>query len=314
MSFSICGQVGANTGGIDCDVTKGLPVQLIVGSASFSAAEYVNTASFEVAFLASLILASGSAEKLFPFPVIQGNTAATTAAKTATLGYGLEIKLLASKQGYEFDVLAGSTLEKKLLSFDGQQVPVFILDKAKNMWGILSGTNFIAPKYIMSVEPKDFEDGNAVKTTKVKISIVDGADFSSNAAYMTTTFTPSDLEGLNDVVLYESAARASNVFKIGIKIPTASLTTSLNVHDTYATELASAARWVAKTGVGFGTTLVITSVASDPVNKGWTVTFDSSAFTALAALSKIQLSLVSPTVLAAADILGIESVPLVLTK
>lgn len=314
MAFSICGQVGANTGGIDCDVTKGLPVQLVVGSASFASADYVDTATFEAAFLANLILASGSAEKLFPFPVIQGNTAATTAAKTATLGYGLEIKLLASKQGYEFDVLAGSTLEKKLLAFDGQQVPVFILDKAKNMWGILSGTSFVAPKYIMSVEPKDFEDGNAVKTTKVKISIVDGADFSSNAAYMPTTFTPSDLEGLNDAIVFQTAANTTNVYKIGLKIPTASLTTSINVHDSYAAELASASLWSAKTGATFATTLTITSVVTDTVNGGWTITFDSAAYTALSSGAKIKLTLVSPTALAAADVLGIEATPLVITK
>jgi hypothetical protein len=148
----------------------------------------------------------------------------------------------------------------------------------------------------------------------VKISIVDGADFSSNAAYMTTTFTPSDLEGLNDAFVYQTAANTANVYKIGLKIPTASLTTSINVHDSYAAELASASLWSAKTGATFATTLTITSVATDTVNGGWTVTFDSAAYTALASGAKIKLTLVSPTALAAADVLGIEATPLIITK
>jgi hypothetical protein len=53
-----------------------------------------------------------------------------------TLGYGTQIKLLRSKPGYEFDVLAGSSLEKKLIAFDGKQVPLFILDDQSNVWGV----------------------------------------------------------------------------------------------------------------------------------------------------------------------------------
>lgn len=316
-TFSICGQVGANTGGIDCDVTRGLPVQLIPGGASFAPSDYATNASFEAAMISKFKKASGSSDKLFPFPVIQGNTAKTTAAKYGTLGYGLEIKLLRSKQGYEFDVLAGSQLEKKLIKFDGQIVPILIFDDRSNVWGVVdSDLNFKGAKYLIGVEPKDFEDAQNAKTTKISISIIDSRDFTENAKYASTTFNSADLVGLNDATLFETTTHAANVWKIGAKILNSSINSFLNVHDTtgYAAALASGALWVAKTGATFATALTITSVADDATNGGWTVTFDSTAYTALSAGAKIKLSLVDPETLDAADVTGIESVPILLTK
>lgn len=317
QGFSICSQIGANTGGIDCDPTKGLPVQLIPGSAVFSPSDYATNLSFETAFLAKLIQPKGSPDKLFPFPVIQGNASKTTAAKFATLGYGLQLKLLRSKAGYEFEVLSGSSLEKKLMKFDGQIVPLFIFDDKSRVWGVLdSNLNFKGAKYLIGVEPKDFEDGQNAKTTKITIAIIDSRDFVENAEFADTSFNASDLVGLNDALLFETAAHAANVYKIGLKISTSSVLTFLDVHATpgYNTGLASAALWAAKTGVNFGTALAITSVADDPVNGGWTVTFDSTAYTALATGAKILLNLASPVALNGASITGIEGSPLILVK
>lgn len=314
---SICGQVGSNTGAIDCDPVKGLPVQIIPGSAVFAPADYVTNVAFEAAFLNTFLQPAGSPGKLFPFPVIQGNTAKTTAAKYGTLGYGLEIKLLRSKQGYEFDVIAGSALEKKLIKFDGQIVPLFIFDDKSRIWGVLdSDLNFKGARYLIGVEPKDFEDGQNAKTTKITISIIDSRDFVENAEFADTSFNASDLVGLYDAELFQTAPPAANVYHIGAKIRTASIQTFLNVHSStgFPAALAAAGLWIAKTGSSFATTLAITSVVDDPTNGGWTVTFDSTAFTALASGAKILLSLASPVLLDAADVTGIEGVSLVITK
>jgi hypothetical protein len=312
QQFSICAAEGANTGGFDCDPVRGLPVQIVPGSASFSPSEYATNASFEAAFLGRLNLAAGSTEKLFPFPAIQGNTAKTTAAKFGTLGYGLQVKLLRSKQGYEFDVIAGSALEKKLIKFDRLSIPIFIFDDTSRIWGITDRTgNFTGAKYLLSVEPKDFEDAANAKTTKITISIIDTRDFVENAKYADTTFNSSDIKGLNDAVLFTTIANASNVYHIGAKILGSSVNSFINVHDTYATALASGALWAAKTAAG---ALTITSVANDAANGGWVVTFDSTAYTALTAGTAITVSLVSPTALDAANVTGIESVPLQVVK
>jgi hypothetical protein len=313
--FSICSAVGANTGGIDCDVTKRLPVQIIVGSAIFSPADYATSVNFESTFLSKLKKPAGSSDKLFPFPVIQGNTAKTTAPKFGTLGYGLEVKLLRSKAGYEFDVLAGSQLEKKLIKFDGLIVPLFIMDSASNMWGVIdSKLNFKGAKYLVGVEPKDFEDAQNAKVTKVTISIIDSRDFVENSEYAATSFNAADIVGLNDGEIFVAAPAAANVNTLGVKIRTAALLTVLNVFDSYPNELAVGTLWSAKTGVGFATPLAITSVAKDLVNKAWTVTLDSAAFTALASGTQIKVSLADATTLDGAGVYGIEIASLIITK
>lgn len=314
QGFSICSSIGANTGAIDCDPTRGLPVQIIAGSAIFAPSDYATAAGFETAFLNKLVQPLGSADKLFPFPVIQGNSDKTTAAKMGTLGYGLQIKLLRSKAGYEFDVLAGSALEKKLIAFDGLIVPLFILDDKSKMWGVLdSAKNFKGAKYLVGVEPKGFEDGTNTKTTKISISIIDSRDFIENAEFAGTSFNASDIVGLNDVTL-TAISNVSNVWKIGATIPTSNILSALNLASTYTTELAVSSLWVAGTGANFATPLAITSVAYDATLKAWTITFDSTAYTALAVPSNIQLSLADSVTLNTADVTGIEGSPVILVK
>lgn len=123
MAISLCSLTGENTGSVDCDVKRGNPQVLIAGSAVFATADYVDSTTLEAAIIAKIKQSKGVATKLFPFPNIQGVTDKTEAPKYATLGYGLQIKLLRSRPGYEFDVDAGSALEKKLMAWDGKQVP-----------------------------------------------------------------------------------------------------------------------------------------------------------------------------------------------
>lgn len=316
-NYSLCGQVAGNTGGIDCDVSRGVPQSIIVGSGQFTTSDYATTASFKAAFLAKTKKANTASDKLFPFPVIQETADTTDAAKIGTLGYGLKKKLLRSKASYEFSVIAGSSLEKKLIKFDGKTIPIFIFDNAGNIWGVTdSNGNFKGANYLVGVEPKGFEDGQNIKTTKISISIIDSKDFVENSQFASTDFSTNDLVGLLDAIVYETAAHATNVYKIGAKIKTDALNSAVSVHDagTNASLLASSANWVAKTGVNFGTTLAITSVADDPTNGGWTITFDSTAYTALATGAQIKLNLVDPTTLDTAGVTGIEGNYLILIK
>lgn len=316
-NFSICGQVAANTGGIDCDVTRGVPSSLIVGSGSFLTTDYATSAGFKTAFLQKIKRANTAGDKLFPFPVIQGNTDKTVAAKEGNLGYGLRVVLLRSKPGYEFDVLAGSSLEKKLMKFNNKTIPVYVFDDSSNIWGTINSIGtFSGALYLLTVEPRGFGDGQSPKTTKISISIIDSKDFTENSKFASTDFTTSDLTGLLDAVLFESAVHATNVYHIGAKILTDALNSFVDVHanSIYATGLAAAANWVAKTGATFGTSLAITTVVDDPTNGGWTVTLDSTAYTALASGAQIKLNFTDPGTLDTAGITGIEGNAIILTK
>ena len=315
MAFSLCGFSNGNTGIVDCDVQKGLPQQIVVGSGEFTASNYASTSAFQTSFIAKLKLANGSASKLFPFPVIQGVSDKSTAAKFGTSGYGLQVKLLRSKPGYEFEVLTGTLAEKALIKYDGKIVPIYIVDSANNVWGVrtTAGT-FKGSMHLISVEPRGFGDGANAKFTKITVSMVDSRDEVENAAFVATNFVSTDLVGLTNATISQTAANVANVYKIGVKILTDAMGVSLNVRDLYATQLAVGSLWVAKTGANFTTTLAITSVADDPANGGWTVTFDSTAYAALATGALIQLSLVTPDLLDAANITQLESIPLIITK
>lgn len=314
MATNLCGTTGANTGSIDCDPVRGTPQMIIPGAASFSTSDYADQTTMDAAIVSKLKLNTGNSQKLFPFPIIQGAADKTVAAKTATLGYGLEFKLVRGRPGYEFDVLAGSSLEKKLMVFDKKQVPLFILDDVNQVAGKLdASSNFIGPKWLVSVEPRPYGDAQNAKSTKVTISIVDPTDFVENAKFYVTALTSSSLVGLKDVTLSEPSAHVSNVYKIKMKISDVILGGDLDIYDDYGA-LIAALTFTAGTGVGYATALTITSVAVDVTNKALTVTFDSTQFTALSAGAKIRLTPPTAAVLDAAGVTGVELGSIILTK
>jgi hypothetical protein len=93
--WSLCGSVGANTGAVKCDRRRGIPKKIVIGSKTFDSDDYASASTFDDAFLAALKLATGDADKLYPFPEITGVTDATEANKESTLGaFGPKITLI----------------------------------------------------------------------------------------------------------------------------------------------------------------------------------------------------------------------------
>lgn len=314
MSFSICGVGGANTGAIKCDRRRSIPKKIIIGGAEYQAADYASQSVFDAAFLADFKLAAGSSTKLFPFPEITGVTDKTEASKESTLGaFGPKVTLIEGRYAVEFDVIAGVTLEKQLRKFNGQQMPVFILDDSNALWGKIDSNGvFSGCDALIFTTPHKFGDGANGQTTKVSISFVSAADTYDSAAFVETGLSGSDMVGLLDAEV-SKISNASNIYEMGIEIETAGAGVSLNVYDNFSTELANASLWKA-TVVATGVDHTITSVAANATTKGWTVTLDSTQYTALAAGAKVQIELVDPAALDAADVVGIESVATIVTK
>jgi hypothetical protein len=315
MATSLCGSSNfKNTGAIPCDITRGLPIMIIPGGAEFPEEEYANVATMDAAFIGKMKLDNGDSQKLYPFPVIQGNTNQTEAAKFGTLGYGLREKLVRSKPAYEFDVKAGSQLEKQLMSFDGQTIPLFIFDDKSQVWGVKnSGLDFVGAKWQIGVEPQPYGDGQNSVATKITISIIDSRDFVENAfVHVSQDLLTSNMTGLIDIQL-TYISNTANVFKIGLFIPTTKLDEQLNVYDEYGADIA-ALDFTAWGGDNFNEEVPVTSSAIDATLKALTVTIDTAAWTALPIGGSIELR--GPTVaeLDAADVNGYEIIPIVLTK
>lgn len=317
MAVSNCSIIGQNTGGVDCDFERGNPQVIIAGSAAFTPSETVDSTTFEAAFTSKIKQSTGVADKLFPFPVITGVTDKTEAAKYGSSGYGLQIKLLRSKAGYEFDVLAGTALEKRLMAFDGKQIPLFILDDnvGYNVWGVQDASgNFSGAIYQVGVEPRGHGDAQNPKFTKITISILNSRDFVENAAIAPSSFAAGDLKGLNDVTPKEAAAHASNVYYLKLYVPTAQIGNGLDITPSYGADISDVTLWSSKSGTTFSTSLPITSLTYDAALQRLVFTFDTTAFGLLSAGAKFKLSADDVPTLDAADVAGIEVAPIILTK
>lgn len=313
-SISLCGSVGANTRGIACDVRRGNILAIILGSASFNTSEYATSAAFKTALQGYLKLETGLSDKLYPFPQARTITDNTEAPTNATLGDGTVVPIREGKPAYTVESLIGSLQEKQMRKFNGQIVPVFIFDDNGRVWGKqdING-DFVGINAQLYTQGAGFGNFSDAKTTKTTVSFQSAKDFFDFGAFAQTDFDVSDLQGLYDVTLTE-LSHVSNAYKIAANVKTLNINSPVNMYDTYSTQLANGSMWVAKTGATFGTTLAITSVVVDAATKSWVVTFDTTAFGALASLAKIKLSLVPPTALEAGSVFDIESVPLIITK
>lgn len=315
MAISLCSTVVANTGAIDCDVAPGIPLKMLIYNGSKVITSISSSANFQTFLETNSKLSKSNAEKIFVFPIVQDVADATEANTTGTLNQGFTTVLREGKPAYTFKVFAGQSLVPQLRKFNNTSVKVLIMDTNNRVWGVKSGANFIGAQAKIFVGGLKFATGEAVEegVATISLSYLSATELNNDAAYGEIT-TSADIIGLIDLILTETAAKAANVYKIGVNIATSEIGGFINLYDTYSTQLASAALWEAFTGATYSTPLTITSVAADAVNSGWTVTFDATEFTALPALANIKLQLKSPPTLDAADVIGVESGSIILVK
>ena len=313
MALSLCAGIAANTGGIDCDVAPGVPAQFAVWSGKILPSTYNSADAIQVAFEQAALLPNSDANKLFMFPIIQEVADNTEANTEGTLGLGFKTIIREGRQAYTFKAFAGIAQVKNLRKFNNTTIPIIVFDSNNRIWGASVANNFVGAKARVFVSGLKFANGQAIEegVVSITISFLDPKVSTDNAAFLEISNT-SSMQGMNDVKLIEFAAHASNVYKIQAYVPTGEMGVGINLADTYAAALTVGA-WYAKTGVGYGTPLTITSVvASAP---GWNVTLDSTAYTALAAGATIKIGLVDPSVLNTTySVTGLEAIPIIVTK
>ncbi len=316
MSFDLCSSSFDNTGAVKCDRRRGIPKKVIIGGKVFATGDYTSQSVFDAALLAAFKVAKGAAGKLYPFPEITGVTDTTEANTESTLGaFGPKVTLVEGKPGYVFDVIAGTDQEKRLRKFNGQQVPVFILDDSNTVWGKKdSSGNFSGTDVLIHTTPHKFGDAQAGQTTKVAISFVSTSDLYDSAAFIDTDLSASDMVGQIDFTLSEAVASVANVHTIKAVAATAGINSSVNLYDYFDDEIAAAGAWVAGTGTDYGTSLTITTVAKDATNKAWDITFDSTEYTALGSGAKIKINLAAPSALDALGVTETEGIAVIATK
>lgn len=281
MSLNLCGGIGANTGPIACDTKRGRVVTIAIGGTLFDVDDVASPASFKSAFKAATRLATGDAGKLYGLPENVGIANKTAANKEGTLGtYGPPVTLVEGKPAYEFQLSIGVTLEKALRAFNGKQVPVFLFDDQKNMWGCLDGNgNFVGYDAILFCTPKPFEDGATPGVTIFAVSLISASQYGDDDVYYpATNMSVTDFVGLKTVVASFMAAQTTNTAKVALNIPTSQYGLSLNIYDDYQALLSGAGKvnWKAIKDSDVST-ITITSITADTAGTAGTPAVSATA-------------------------------------
>ncbi len=314
MSESICGAAKrVNVAAFDCDEARKFPKKLILGGKAFSTSDVADTDTFYAALIAATKLDTGDANKLYAINNILDPNDVTEANKEGAVGEGPSQVLVEGRPKFTYRVEIGQDLFKRLRLFNKRTIPVFTHDDSGNTWGAKdTAGKFVGAKAIFFISGNTQQTASTPVSALITLTYISAVQYNDEAYYMPVTLGEFEPAGLLDAVL-SKVSNITNVYKIDIKAPTAQFGKFINIAKNYNTQLV-ASLFIAKTGATYATSLALTSVAYDSTLECMTVTFDSTAYTALASGAKIKLYLDVVANLAAADILGIEGVPVILTK
>jgi hypothetical protein len=315
MSFSLCSLSNANTGLIDCDISRGVLKQLFIFNGEIAEADYADTDTLLAQLVENSKLSKSAANKIFPLPEVQEVSDKSEANKEGSLGLGFKTVLLEGKPAYEMKVFAGSTLAKAMRKFNNQTVGILEYDANGRVWGTKSGTDFTGFQAKIFVTSPKMATGQNVEEgiSVITVSFLSTSEYNDNAYYMPIDGNIADVVGLLDVKS-TYVSNVANVHKVKFTVPTSQIGGEINLGDLFPSDLADAALFSAKTGATYGTTLAITSVTYDSATKSYVFTFDSTAYTALTIGDKIKLIPDGPEILDAADVTGVEIEFIILTK
>jgi hypothetical protein len=315
MALSLCSQSVANTGELACDKSRGIPKKIMICNGSFSSSDYATASTLFAKLVTNSKLSKSSTDKVFVLNEAQDVSDASDSNKEGSLGLGFKTVLIEGKPAYKIKMFAGADLLKRLRTFNNQTVRILEFDSNNTLWGTKSGTSFIG------FQAKLFFTGNKVATgqnveegiVEFSVSILNTSEYFDNPYWTDLSGNNiEDVKALIDVPL-SYVSKSSNVYKIAMKVADSNLVDDYNIFDDYGA-LIAALTFTAFTGATYGTSLAITSVAVDNTLKCLTVTFDSTAFSALSSGASIKLVPPTPATMDAADVTNVELLPVIVTK
>jgi len=197
------------------------------------------------------------------------------------------------------------------VEFNGWTNGVFVVDVNNILWYVTTSTSGAQAWSVgnLYTDPPRFGNSSNIVTSKTRLTFGTLEEFKSGVGAIKIDFDPSKLVNTVDVILVEKAAVSTNVYTIGGIVQCA----GTDIADSYSSGLANIARWVVKR-LDTGAAMTLTSVTYSSSTKGWVITVDSTAHTALPSGTKLEFSLADPATLDAAGVSGIESFTIVYTK
>lgn len=315
-ALSLCGSSVQNTGELACDKSRGVLKKLFIFNGAIAAADYATEEDFLTTLITNSKLSKEDSNKVFVINEAQDIADASEANKEASLNLGFKAVVQEGKPAYKIKVAAGSDLLKRLRSFNGQTVRIIECDADGVFWLTKSGTEAKGFQAKLFTVGNKISDGQNINQgfVEITVSVLSTSEYFDNAFWVETPAGGNieDIKALIDTQL-TYVSNASNVHKVSMLIPGASLTGAYNVGPDYGTEIA-AETFTAFTGATYSTSLAIDTVTYNASEKCLVVTFGSTPYAALSSGAKIKLVPPTPATLDAADITGIELLPVILTK
>lgn len=309
LNLPNCGGVtGTFNSGVNiCDIIKDIPFGLLLMDAGveFSAADRADVETFVAAIKTKTRAARGG--RVYPLWDLVNYEDATKEATRGQVGNlsTSDIKLVDAVPGFKFGHYKGELFHQKLSRAERETLRLMIIDQNFAVYGTKKAgggmTGYSLNEF--SVDPSKFATPAGAAQYPFNVVLASLLEYKDNMAFVQTDSTLGNISGLNDVNL-TLFNLTSNVAKIKI------LTDGdqQDLFDLYDSELAAVGAWTL-INKQTGAAITITSVAAtDTVNKVWTVTIDSTAWTALASLDKVLLNLAAASVLSATYLVdGYES-------
>lgn len=276
-----------NTGTPASDIRLGLPKGVFLTGLDYKIEDA------DLADLESKLQDDVLAGLIFPIKTFVGMEDKTTDAVYGTTGYGTKEKQNDEVPAYDFHVMCGVGLAKRLKTFDGKQMRVIILTKQKLVHGTTPPIGVLAGYFAnVSVSLTRFANGTDPRVIKVGVEYIDSNE-QVETATITPDFDPFNINGLLDVDVTN--------FSQGVKTMKIKLTQSISKTDLladYSTELAVVGA-VSIINVSTNLPVAAATVTYDSANSALTIGFTAGG--------TYDISLVSPTALAELGVIGFES-------
>lgn len=309
LNLPNCGGVTStfNSGVNICDIIKDVPYGLLLMDAGvvFTEADRADLPTFVEAVREKTRAARGG--RVYPLWDLVNYEDQTKEATRGTVGNlsVTDIKLVDAVPGFKFGHYKGELFHQKLSKAERERLRLMIIDQNFAIYGTKKSNGDMTGYSLQefSVDPSKFATPQAAAQYPFNVILASLLEYKDNIAFIQADSTLGTVSGLVDVELSEFSL-VSNVVKVAVKTQG----DQYNLYTQYSGDLDVVGAWTlinAQTGAA----ITITSVVADATNEVWTITMDSTAWTALGSGDKVRLNLVSAADLSTTyNVDGYESV------
>jgi len=308
LNIGVCGADGSlATGKPFCDIIKGRMKGIIFADegVTFSAADMASQSAFSTAVQTKSRAARGS--RIYPIWNLNNFEDKTGDPNRGGVGNLTTKQIVTSSPIPAFDIAhsGGELLHKKLLQLEVGTYDIFLVDANNVVYGKEASTGELGgyTVYQNYVYPSKFIVSDAVNQYRFEVTLDSYQEYRDDASFFVASSAIGSIEGINNVVV-TLFNQTTNVAKIKLVADGGK-----NLFDLAAIKTAlTTAGAIIATNDQTGAAFTITSVAaSDTTNKVFTVTLDSTAYTALSSGDTITIDMAAPSVLFGLGIDGFES-------